>query len=103
MINHRNYYISIFNHFRNYKQVTMCNKSLKRNQVGIGENETAVSNMTVKKSKQEESSGHMTSINSTEQGFLMFCKENISSGIEREPMDTFHNSSQIGKFSIKKI
>ena len=80
----------------------MCNKSLKRrNQTVIRDNETAVSNMTVKKSKQETSNDHMTSINSTEDGFLKFCKEKISAGIEREPTHTFDNFSQIGKFSNK--
>ena len=81
----------------------MCNKSIKRNQTKNGENETAVSNMVVKKSKQESSGGHLNSINSTEYGFVKFCKEKLSSGIERELMDSFHNSSKIGKFSNKKF
>ena len=79
----------------------MCHKLLRHIQTWIGENETAVSNIKAKKLKQQTSSGHVTSINSTEHGFLKFYKENILPEIERRPIHTFDNSSEIGKFSNK--
>ena len=74
----------------------MCNRLCKRNQTEIGENETTLNNIKVKKLNPGTPSGHVSCTNSTNLNFLTFCKENI---LEGEPIHTFDNSSQIGKFS----